>query len=139
LDVDTNTTVAGYGSSSGCNAKKGIGLKFPISLPVYLHPLAHGLLNNPHKSLLRLQPQDVAVFFGQGVQSMCKSGWVLGSLIAVVFGIVGSLQFGWIGGPRSPADVQVSNSHQVDLFATQSGWRYQRGLPTHWKAYMINE
>lgn len=69
---------------------------------------------------------------------MCKSKWVLGSLIALVFGIAGSLQMGWVGGPRNPADVQVNDSSQVDLFASQSGWRYQRGLPSHWKAYMMN-
>ena len=69
---------------------------------------------------------------------MCKSGWVFGSLIAIVFGIVGSLELGWIGGPRNPADVQVDRTTQTDLFNTQSGWRYQRGLPTHWKAHMIN-
>ncbi len=69
---------------------------------------------------------------------MVKSGWMLGLIFAFVFAIVASLELGLAGESENSSKISAGNTEKVDLFSSASGYRFQQGLPSHWKRMVMN-
>ncbi len=72
---------------------------------------------------------------------MRHSGLFIGTLLGLVFSIVGAIEMGAlssVAGAETPYTVNQDAANTEDLFDSSSGWRYRQGQPTHWKHLVMN-
>lgn len=73
---------------------------------------------------------------------MPKSGLVIGGLVLTFCAVIGSIELGALkvfAGDESVSIERRQSDPNEDLIATESGWRYLRGQPSHWKYLMMHK